>query len=102
MGSSSSLIFCSWYVAIIVISVPSEGNYVRTPNAKHGDLAQFRVFSQNILANSWISQNGVTEERMQDLIWETRMSRILVELQSRNPDIITLQEVEQDAFNNDL
>lgn len=93
-------------------SSPLHRNYAETPtlqflksaagSGQHVGVCRFRVFSQNILAGSWINPNGKSAEELSDLMWNTRLDQLMQEVEHRAPDIITLQEVEEGAFYNDL
>ncbi|XP_077991188.1 protein angel homolog 2-like [Glandiceps talaboti] len=63
---------------------------------------EFSVLSYNVLAQGLIADNGYlyTQCASDILQWNYRKSNLLREIKELNPDVLCLQEVQEDHFNN--
>lgn len=72
--------------------------------------SKFRIVTYNILADAYLVRpgriesyaNDLTGVQASDLVWESRLPRLLSELEGYGADIVCLQEVEREAFSRDL
>ncbi|KAF2400091.1 transcription factor [Trichodelitschia bisporula] len=85
-----------------VFGPPNERDWVIVDESETPDAEKFTVLSYNILCDKAAtpSQYGYTPTAA--LVWEQRREVILKELRSHDADIICLQEVDQDCYNNFL
>ncbi|GMH36394.1 hypothetical protein BSKO_04262 [Bryopsis sp. KO-2023] len=71
------------------------GDSKPTPESK---TQRFRAVTYNILANCYAYEPENLHCPREVLLWESRSPRILAELESYDADIVCLQEVEKNAF----
>lgn len=57
------------------------------------------ALSYNILCDKYCTQSQYGYTPTKALAWETRREMILAELKERDADIVCLQEIDQDSFN---
>ncbi|KAF2459685.1 Endonuclease/exonuclease/phosphatase [Lineolata rhizophorae] len=78
---------------------PSERDWIVTDETQHLDEDKFSVFSYNTLCDKYCTQSQYGYTPAAALEWEHRRQVILDEVRARGGEIICLQEVDQDSFN---
>ncbi|EEA08005.1 endonuclease/exonuclease/phosphatase family protein [Cryptosporidium muris RN66] len=84
-----------------ILSIPTVTNNNHQSNGNVGSLAsnsRFKVLSWNILAEIYASQEAFPHCDAYMLSWTYRKTRIIVEILSHQPDIVCLQEVQTEHF----
>lgn len=78
---------------------PNERDWVEVDDSPIPAEEKFTALSFNILCDKYATQSQHGYTSSQALSWEHRRALILDELRARDADIICLQEVDQDSYN---